>query len=526
MTKIRDALMGSGTLAHVSHFGALKTSGTHPVLKGNFAGVALDATVWTETLVGAATNPVGDGVARPTTTTAVGDSVKITSVETGIFEAGQVTVYQSGVFPGVGVLGNTRRWGLMDASETNGLFFEWVGTTFQVTARKGGVDTSVTSDSFSVLPGYTPGNANNTFRIFYSAGRAIFCRSIAGNSTAIHTMVDGQFPLVNDLDLGIYYENTNTATTAVGVEMRIRGASSSVFGNLPTSRANATVTDGSVAALTKSILTGRDGTGAYRNVITNTGGGLVVAPFIQEVAEGLVPGFSTFSSTGQSIVLPPAGPFPQDVWNSAGVYTGQPTTAAETIQVFSSAGADTNAAGTGARTVRITGLDENFDPATEDFALAGVTPVTSVSLWSRVFSLVVLTAGSGAANAGNITVRQTPTTTNVFVFTPIGRNASSAAVYTVPADTSATLQGLEFIVSRTNGSNGSATVNLLVRPPGSVYRSTRRYNFQSNGGLYKAGLDVPVKLAALTDVKVQILAVSDTLTVVTASLQILERSTS
>lgn len=261
-TLLEDREMNAN--AHISHFGALKTSPTYPVLKANFPGAALDTSLWDSSFAGTGSITVEKGVGRLFTGTGSTGSVKLISDNQGIFEAGQVTVYQSGVYAGTGVSNNTRRWGLMDAAEQNGLFFEWSGTTFQVTARKGGVDTSVVMSNFSGNQ-WSPGNSNNTFRIHYSAGRALFQRAAQGKIVTLHAFVNSAYPLVNDLDMGLYYENTNSGNTS-NVELRVRGASSSVFGQLPTTRPGTQITDDQVMTITKSVLAGVDNTGTYRNV--------------------------------------------------------------------------------------------------------------------------------------------------------------------------------------------------------------------------------------------------------------------
>lgn len=161
---------------HVSHFGAAKTSTAIPVLEGNFPGTALDTKLWTKTEENSATVTVAQGVGSMQCGTNSAGSCKLMSVRRGVFQAGQVTTFQSGVYAGTGLANNVRRWGLMDQTEQNGLFFQWNGTLFQVVARKAGTDTSVSSASFNGENDWTPSAANNTFRIFYSAGRAIFCR--------------------------------------------------------------------------------------------------------------------------------------------------------------------------------------------------------------------------------------------------------------------------------------------------------------------------------------------------------------
>ena len=520
----KDSFMGSqGAFAHVSHFGALKTSPTHPVLKANFPGVTLDTTLWTETLLGAATNPIGDGVAQPTVTTAAGDSVILQSTAQGIFEAGQVTVFQSGVYPGVGLLNNVRRWGLMDATQLNGLFFEWNNAIFQVTARKAGVDTSVASGSFNGETGWEPGDANNTFRIFYSAGRAIFCRAQAGNIRTLHTMVDTQFPLVEDLDLGLYYENTNTGATTSGIFMRLRGASSSIFGELPTTRAGGEINNETVLEPVKAVLAGRDSQGCYHNVRTNHGSALLTADFNTEVALGNVPNFSSLVKFGISPTINIAGA-PQDVWQGIGLYTGQPVGVVETVDVFSSSGLDT-AAGTGAQTIRIFGLDGSFNEQQEDITLAGLAPVTSVNTYSRVFRAAVLTAGSTGENQGVITIRHTTTIANVFAAITATYNQTQICCYTVPADRLAVMESLDLTLSRSNGSNGSAEIQLLVREPGSVYQRRRVFELTTNGGLAATSFNVPIVIPTMSDIIVRIQSVSDNATTITASFGLILQST-
>lgn len=251
-----------GTVPHISHFGALKVSPTIPIIKANFPGSSLDTTIWTQTLANGGTVTVEDGVGKLNTSTATNGSSKLLSVKQGIFEAGQVTVYQSGVMAGVPVVDNIRRWGLMTADEQNGLFFELNGNDFNVVSRRDGTDTRIESAGFNGDTSFTPGATNNTYRIHYSVGRAIFSRASAGKHIKLHTLVDTQLPLVTDLNMGLFYENTNSGN-GTDVELRVRGASSSVLGHLSTVRAGDTFDDDAVLNKTASVIFGRDPSGTY-----------------------------------------------------------------------------------------------------------------------------------------------------------------------------------------------------------------------------------------------------------------------
>lgn len=83
-------------------------------------------------------------------------------------------------------------------------------------------------------------------------------------------------------------------------------------------------------------------------------------------------------------------------------------TTATTLEVVSSSANDT-AAGTGARTVVIHGIENStgvYLPFREVITLAGTTPVPLVNTSGIAINIFdVLTAGSGLTNAGNIDVR-------------------------------------------------------------------------------------------------------------------------
>ena len=216
-----------------------------------------------------------------------------------------MTTFQSGVYAGAPLAGNRRRWGVMDLDEQNGLFFEMDGETFSVVARAGGTDTSVASTAFNVDTGFTPAASNNTYRIFYSAGRAVFCAAQQGKLRALHRMVDGAYPLVEDLDLHMYYENTNTGSTT-DTEMRIRGASISIFGEAR---------------------------------FVEKSGATTVAPIDESISLGLVPGERNNIKFGRNSDID-TGTTPEDIWEGQGIYTGMNATANEDIAISSSSAND------------------------------------------------------------------------------------------------------------------------------------------------------------------------------------------
>lgn len=192
---------------------------------------------------------------------------------------------------------------------------------------------------------------------------------------------------------------------------------------------------------------------------------LTKTPFTLDVAEGNVNGTSYAHIFGFNDAIDIASGF-ETVGTTGGTYTGLDATAAETVEVFSDDVNDT-AAGTGARTVRVVGLDENWLEVQEDVTLNGTTPVTTTTTFIRSYLSYVLTAGSGGENAGNITIRQSTTTANVFGLMMPGYNRSLVAAYSVPANKQAFLYNV--FASTANKTLGTITVRAKFRPFGSVF---------------------------------------------------------
>lgn len=122
------------------------------------------------------------------------------------------------------------------------------------------------------------------------------------------------------------------------------------------------------------------------------------------------------------------------VWSGGSTSYVQLTTGTA-LEVVSSSASDA-AAGTGARTVKIEGLDGSYVPFSETVTLNGTTAValvqTSVIAINKFF---VVTAGSGLANAGTVDVRTVSGSTvkSRIQVQPESINIASEFVFTVPA---------------------------------------------------------------------------------------------
>lgn len=100
-------------------------------------------------------------------------------------------------------------------------------------------------------------------------------------------------------------------------------------------------------------------------------------------------------------------------------------------------------AGVGAQIVRIVGLDVNYSRIYEDVTMNGRTAVTTTQKFLRVFSAYVIAAGSELANAGDIYIIKTGTSTwtngvpdtltSGCIKMPLGGNTGVSGIFTAPA---------------------------------------------------------------------------------------------
>ena len=111
--------------------------------------------------------------------------------------------------------------------------------------------------------------------------------------------------------------------------------------------------------------------------------------------------------------------------------------AAALQMTVSSADADDTSAGTGARTVLITGLDANYAVISETVTMNGQTAVTTTNSFLRINSMLVTTAGTSLANEGIIYIGTGTVTSGVpatiYNVIAAGFNNATSSQYTIPA---------------------------------------------------------------------------------------------
>jgi len=165
----------------------------------------------------------------------------------------------------------------------------------------------------------------------------------------------------------------------------------------------------------------------------------------------------------------------ETVWAQGGLYS---YLAAATQLSVSSSSTDDTSAGTGARTVTLSGLDANYSEISETVTLNGQTAVTTTNSYLRIFRMVVNSAGSGGENAGVIYAGTGTVTSGVpankYATIAIGDNQTLMAIWTVPANHTAYLLQTDVTVATTKN-NKYCTASLVARPYGEVFQVKDRF---------------------------------------------------
>ena len=192
----------------------------------------------------------------------------------------------------------------------------------------------------------------------------------------------------------------------------------------------------------------------------NPTGNVSISNFLIEVAKGNIPGHSVVNKFGHNPLTLATG---ADVWAGLGTYGFYPTLAQTMELVSTSAADDANPAGTGAWTVLVFGLDENYLQVSETVSTDGLVPVVLENTYIRMSSAIIMTAGSAESNVGAISIRIAGAGT-VGAFIGINDGQTQQAIYTIPASkTGFFLKGYVGMMEA-NKNGEDATFNWKMRP--------------------------------------------------------------
>ena len=189
----------------------------------------------------------------------------------------------------------------------------------------------------------------------------------------------------------------------------------------------------------------------------------------------------------------------ETIWAEGGLYSY--LSAATVLKISSSSTNDTSA-GTGARTVTLSGLDANYDEISETITLNGQTAVNSTLSYLRIYRMTVDTAGSGGQNAGVIYAGTGTVTSGVpankYATIAIGDNQTLMALWTVPRGYTAYLSQTD-VTAATTQNNKYATVHFVARENGGVFQAKDK--FVKSESSHNQQYDIPLKFEEKTDLE-------------------------
>lgn len=224
------------------------------------------------------------------------------------------------------------------------------------------------------------------------------------------------------------------------------------------------------------------------------------------IARGLVRGASVIHKFGRN---PNVGGTPETIWEQGGVYTY--LTVASTVYVYG-ADAQDGAAGTGARTVTVQGLDADYNEIEETLTVDGAVSTQS---FLRVFRAFVASAGSLQTNKGNVLVSTGASgggtvlakIATIGTGTVYGQGQTNLALYTIPAGKTGFITNWNIGVG---AYNDAVTANLYTREVGNGLIFRTRDVMDVPGGLHQRIYQVPFTLPEKTDIEVRAIASSGT----------------
>ena len=221
-------------------------------------------------------------------------------------------------------------------------------------------------------------------------------------------------------------------------------------------------------------------------------------PFNLQVARGQIPWHQSVTVFGYNSDVDTSV---ETVWPYGGLLQF-PDTALQ--MKVSSDNANDTAAGTGARTVYLEGLDANHDVISETVSLNGQTAVLTTNSYLHINQAYVATAGSLYSAAGNIYFGTGVVTlgvpATVYDIIQYDYNIRVTGSYTIPAGYTGYLEQGLFSSGQTGGSN-AVTGRLMTRGTDDIRRTAAIVTL--NNGSADYAFEYPIVIPEKTTVEAQ-----------------------
>jgi hypothetical protein len=223
--------------------------------------------------------------------------------------------------------------------------------------------------------------------------------------------------------------------------------------------------------------------------------------FLLQVARGQVLNHRHIFKYGYNAEV---GASAEHIWFQGGTFTWP--SGAATLEVTSTDDTNDKAAGTGALTVTLEGLDANYAEISETVTMTGQTAATTTNSFLRCHRMYVATAGSTNTNQGTIYAANSSGTHSsgvptdlTLVYATIGATEGQTlqALYTIPAGYTGYMYNI--IGASADGTN-SSVVTMKSREVGGAFRTKNKFVIFK--GTYPIQFAVPQAFAEKTDIEV------------------------
>ena len=235
------------------------------------------------------------------------------------------------------------------------------------------------------------------------------------------------------------------------------------------------------------------------------------------IANGDVDGYAAIHKFGRN---PNLGNAPETVWMYGGKYQYLDVGSASTLYAYS-ANAQDSAAGDGARTVTIQGLDNNFNEIEETVTVGGAATTLE---FLRVYRAFVATAGVTKTNEGDVLISTGSGGTGTVLAdigtigtgTTFGLGQTQLALYTIPAGKTGYLTTWNVGCAPMNN---KATVVLKSRELDGDAPFRTKDIVDLVGGYHTQNYSIPLRFPEKTDIEV--VASGDTSTIISSSCDVI-----
>jgi len=219
--------------------------------------------------------------------------------------------------------------------------------------------------------------------------------------------------------------------------------------------------------------------------------GLPMYEYRTEVSRGNVAGQKTLYKFGFNNDI---NGTKEAIWMAGGAYIFPSDVS---VLRVSSNSANDAAAGTGARTVTIEGLDTNYDEVSVDLTMNGTNNVDTTQTFTRVNRVFVKTAGSSNYNEGTISVVHAGSGTPTVATVAATMAQTQQAIYTVPNGKTLYIDDINFTAAM-DQANKRAQVRAVITEFGGAARTRYINVLQSNQLITK--FEYPLKVPQKSDI--------------------------